>query len=221
MSETISLARVVTETGIHRSALNRFLDEPAIRRWLGGEASHPAYPKESLPAFVWLNEQYTRGIKPKALGLIVAPLPVGAVPEEGGGAGAVPVPDTQELVADRNPDSAILNPSSPQMTAAMDYLANALVSRVQEAKLLPAREDRFLSREQAAELLACEPGVVGRRVKPVSRETWSYLMIQDYMTDQREKAVEKARAAAEKRATKKDNPDTAARIEILNDLDNA
>jgi hypothetical protein len=204
MAETISLARVVTETGIHRSALNRFLDEPAIRRWLGGEASHPAYPETSLLAFHWLHKKYQEGLKPKPLGLLVAQLPVAAVPEEGGSllpdGGGV---ESGDLLPDLIPDSsdtAILNPNSPQMTAAMDYLANALVSRVQEAKLLPAREDRFLDRKQAADLLACEPTAVGRRVKAVSRETWSYLMIQDYMAEKREQAA--AKALSKKKAPK-------------------
>jgi hypothetical protein len=89
------------------------------------------------------------------------------------------------------------------MMALTDFLVNAMASRVQEAKLLPAREDRFLNRTEAAKLLACKPGAVGKRVEPVSRETWSYLMIQDFMAEKREKAVEKARVAAEKRAAKK------------------
>lgn len=186
----MSIAEICRETGFDRSALSRFLGESVVRRWLGGEYSHPSYPRTSLPAFEWMRLQHERGIKPRPLSIAVADIGVGATPgqdKQDREAAADDGENTREAVEVPAPalDTFGGLVRTEQVNEALDYFVDRLAGRLEDAGVLPVREDRLLTREEAAALLACPPGAVGRRVRPVLPGTWSWIELQDYMRDLR------------------------------------
>lgn len=191
-----------------RSVLNRFLERPPVRAWLGGAITHPRYPAASLPCFAWMMEQSEKGIGPKAMAVAVADLEPLAVPGDPGSGNGTSVVRNSENGngAGNGSSSTALQLSDPNdMARAAEMLASAFVRQVREASLLPTApplDDRLLDREEAAALLRCEPRGVGRRVPPVRQGFWSYLMIQKHLAglrDQAEAKAEQKRAAREAR----------------------
>ena len=193
MAEMLNTTEIANQSGWlpKKSAMLRFLDEPAVREWLGGKDTHPNYPADALPRFKWMLEQYGKGVKPKMLLLAVQGQASGSTEET-------------SLVAVDAPAGELTRRAAEMTISDADALADRFADRIAEtlARLnqesRPALEDRFLNREQAAELLACPPGAVGRRVRPVMANTWSFLDIQAFMVEAREKAHTKPQRVVRK-----------------------
>lgn len=68
-------------------------------------------------------------------------------------------------------------------------LLRRLVAAVEARQSKQTPVDRWIGAEEAMALLHCSRRALGRRVRPVARETWSYLDIQAYMRRRRELGV--------------------------------
>ena len=167
----MSIADIVRETGMDRSALNRYLAIEANREFLGGKSTHPVYPARSLATFHRLSEQHAKGqITPKTL--------------------AASWTDRENVVtvpaSDRNSDTAYpdtaqeltINPLSLQQGA--DAFAQAIIDACQRAGLVIG-QDRLLCAEEAAQILNCKPRGLSRRVPPVERGSWRLSDVQRYI----------------------------------------
>lgn len=187
----LNLIEIMKATGFERPALNRYLAIPAVRNWLGGE-EHPLYHESRMGQFHQMLAQSKRGVKPQAFAIGISADHVERdiqIREE---------PDSELPVTEnRLPEISKRLTDTEQYAgigaAAAGAFADVLIERVRQSGILPPVEDRFLTREQAAELLACKLSAVGRRVRPVMAETWSHIHIQAFMAA--------ARARAESRDT--------------------
>lgn len=193
--DMVNIAQIMAATGFERNSITRFLDRVEVRTWLGGKETHPQYPRASLPAFAWIQEQHKAGIKPGALAAMVAnrePLNFDS------DSGLIPAPSDTALSISDNRKSEI-----DYTTGAIKQVADTLLVAIKEAGLLPVREDRTLDRDGAAELLGCRPTGVGRLVPSIRPGVWSFLMIQDRLAEERAKALQRAADRAAKKSAKK------------------
>lgn len=184
---TIEIARTTgwNDTPADRSALTRYLQQEPIREWLGGKATHPKYPADAAPRFKQMLAWHREGMTPKMM-LVAAQRGVAAaVPDVAETALAVAAPADLPILA--------RDMAQPDAEALIDRLADRL------GKVMAApRDDKFLNREEAAALLCCNVHAVGRYVRPVRANVWSFLDIQEHMAEAREKAHAKPRKGAGK-----------------------
>jgi hypothetical protein len=198
----IGIVDVCSETGLERGVVNRFLAEDEIREWLGGKDTHPKYPASSMPLFHWMAGKYRAGVKPKMLAVGLknpdAPGQDGELPPLL--PPAVPPPPKNGMFDIRLPDEAGIAVIGQIAEIVAQRFGGVLIEQIAASRLLPAPEerpiveDKLLTRDQAAELLACDPAAVGRYVKPArggASPAWSHRMVQNCIAEARRKAEEK------------------------------
>ena len=202
MSEEVAytLKEIVTRLDIHHQERNlrNYLEEPVIRAHMepiGGRA--PRYPAASLPKFSKLALLIESGtITPKTLArniengadLAVVDLPDAGFRETGNGEKRpVPVPgnETGELMRVTRNGTALAEAFRDAGGEGIGLLRR-LVEAV-EARQTEQQGDRWIGAEEAMQLLYCSRRALGRRVRPVAKETWSLLQIQAYMRKRRER----------------------------------
>jgi hypothetical protein len=159
-TERLTLLMIADATGMHMSALKRYLSIPANRALFRPEGTPPTYPAEMLPIFQRLHEMHqSNAVTPKTLAGMEALLFMQAHNPESG-------------LQIRPPSSgAILSPNSdPQIIA--------LLSQIRDALVLP---DKLLTPKHVSEYLACAPGSVSRYIRPVRRGKYLLSDVQAYL----------------------------------------
>lgn len=159
MADMLTIAEIVRRTGMGRDALNRYLAQPAIRELFGGAATHPLYPAESVPLFLRLAEQHSKGmVTPKTLQAAWT-----AKQEES---------ETLPAVVRSANTARVPNNAEPFVfTKGADATLTVIVGQ----------EDSLLTREEAAKMLRCHPRSVGRYVLPVRKGVWKRSDVQKYI----------------------------------------
>ena len=197
-AEMVNIAQIMAATGFDRNTITRFLDRAEVKHWLGGKETHPMYQRAAIPAFAWISEQHKAGIKPGALAAMVANRePLNFEASQTGLVSSATAPETALSISD-NRKSEI-----DYTTGAIKQVADTLLVAIKDAGLLPVREDKALDRDQAAQLLGCKPGSVGRLVSSIRPGVWSFVMVQDHLAEERTRATQKAADRAAKKIAKK------------------
>ena len=199
--EMVNIAQIMAATGFDRNTITRFLDRAEVRAWLGGKETHPQYQRASLPAFAWILEQHKSGIKPGALAAMVANREPLEFQSTGLVSSATPASASTAETALSITDNR--KSEIDYTTGAIKQVADTLLVAIKDAGLLPVREDRALDRDEAAQLLGCKPGSVGRLVASIRPGTWSFVMVQDHLAEERARATQKAADRAAKKVAKK------------------
>lgn len=191
----LTLAEIVEQTcpptvsaPAWRSALYRYLDDPTVRKILGGE-KHPAYPEASLKMFRVVAELHLKGqITPKTLAAKLESQlkdPSLAYPDTGyldiGQAPVAPPSPALDLTVQPHQVHAFVRQIG-------DYVAAQTAERLaqQQAATVPPPEDRLIGAAEASTLLACSPRSVGRLlrragIEPVRAGVWKRSTILKYI----------------------------------------
>lgn len=147
-------------------ALTRLLRDDAknghrLQNWLDGfiEDGAVRYPDTALEGFLQLAELHAGGLRGRPLlnRLLDGPQTANAQTqlqiENDGGANALAIAPLHK------PDGVA-------------QLGRAIVQALQEAGVVTPPEDKLLTGEEAAALLACSPASLRKRVRPVLRGRW-------------------------------------------------
>ncbi|MGI4791664.1 MAG: helix-turn-helix transcriptional regulator [Janthinobacterium lividum] len=91
------------------------------------------------------------------------------------------VPNAYDIISSEDFVSSELALISSQSVHRLTQTIEDFITAVKD--IAPVREDRLLTRIQVAELLACSPGAVRKRVKPVGRGVWRWSDVMRYIRD--------------------------------------
>ncbi len=166
-ADLLTLKEISERLGVAYGRLRGFAETPGVAEYVGAVkvagVKGVRYPAEAEGQFARLVQAQDAGIvTPKTARAFLASAsvaPLQQLSNDGDGRVIVPLQQSREGTA----------------VAAMERLSDMLSSR------LPAPADRLVGREEAAQLLACKPGSVGRYIRPVRRGAWRHSDIQRYI----------------------------------------
>jgi hypothetical protein len=165
---------------MNRSLIQRYDENEELRHLLQKDGR--TYPASALPYWIRLceaREQSPPLVKPETAGVFLR-----GIMEQNGA--------DQPVIADRLPANIAISGNGTALAAvlkessgeAIDLLRRLVVAV--ERERAEVAEDRWIGAEEAMKLLSCSRRALGRRVRPVMRETWSFLEVQAFMRAKRE-----------------------------------
>jgi hypothetical protein len=177
---------IADATGMHLSALKRYLSIPANRVLFRPEGSPPTYPAEMLPFFQRLHEMDKNdAVTPKTLAGMESLLFMQAHNPESG-LQIRPSHAPTILSPNSSPEiiallfqirDALAQPQPPVMPPELQMIlttAFAAALRQHHAETAAEAPDAVLSVQKAAELLSCRPEQVCRHIKPIPGRRGKY-----------------------------------------------
>lgn len=165
--DLLTLKEISERLGVAYGRLRGFAETPGVAEYVGAVnvpgVKGVRYPAEAEGQFARLVQAQDAGlVTPKTARAFLASssvVPLQQLSNDGDGGSIVP------LRQSGNGDAV----------AAMERLSDMLAAR------LPMPADRLVDRMEAAQLLACKPGAVGRYVRPVRRGAWRHSDVQSYI----------------------------------------